>query len=155
MSAQQPKFKDEDSGGFDDFDFEEDVIGDSSNKFSDAEKHLREFQQEQEEGYKFEHPNAAKDKKGRGGFKVAIGGIPNKRNDDEDDNDDEEIIEEDIQTDRDEQNNIMRGVMGGGLTESGGQYGGGITVSQSLGVDPSVDSLALDEFDHIEKVQNY
>lgn len=43
----------------------------------------------------------------------------------------------------------MRGVMGGGLTESAGH---GITVSQSLGVDPSVDSLALDEYDHIEKV---
>ena len=39
--------------------------------------------------------------------------------------------------------------MGGGLTESAGH---GITVSQSLGVDPSVDSLALDEYDHIEKV---
>ena len=85
---------------------------------------------------------------------MAIGGINNKRNDDEDD-DEEEIIEEDIQTDRDEQNqqNLMRGVMGGGLTESGGNYGGGITVSQSLGVDPSVDSLALDEYDHIEKVE--
>ena len=40
----QPKFQQqEDSGGFDDFDFEEDHIGDSSNKYSDAEKHLREF----------------------------------------------------------------------------------------------------------------
>jgi hypothetical protein len=27
-----------------------------------------------------------------------------------------------------------------------------ITVSQSLGVDPSVDSLALDDYDHIEPV---
>ena len=99
----------------------------------------------------------AKDKnKGRGGFKVAIGGINNKRNDEEDDIEEEEMIEEDIQTDRDDQNqqNLMRGVMGVGLTESGGAYGGGITVSQSLGVDPSVDSLALDEYDHIEKVEN-
>ena len=127
-SAQPVRFKDEDSGGFDDFDFEEDVIGDSSNKFDDAEKHLRDFEQEQQTGYKFEHPASKGKKQGRAGFQVAIGGINNKREDDEDE---EEIIEEDIQTDRDEQNqqNLMRGVMGGGLTESGGNYGGGITVS--------------------------
>lgn len=28
----------------------------------------------------------------------------------------------------------------------------GITVSQSLGIDPSVDSLQLEEYDHIEEV---
>ena len=35
------------------------------------------------------------------------------------------------------------------ITESAG----GITVSQSLGVDPSVDSLALEDYDHIEPVE--
>lgn len=30
---------------------------------------------------------------------------------------------------------------------------GGITVSQSLGVDPSVDSLALEDYDYIEPVE--
>ena len=30
---------------------------------------------------------------------------------------------------------------------------GGVTVSQSLGVDPSVDSLALEDYDHIEPVE--
>lgn len=35
------------------------------------------------------------------------------------------------------------------MTESAG----GITVSQSLGVDPSVDSLALEDYDHIEPVE--
>jgi hypothetical protein len=30
---------------------------------------------------------------------------------------------------------------------------GGITVSQSLGVDPSVDSLALEDYDHVEPVE--
>lgn len=40
--------------------------------------------------------------------------------------------------------------MGDGLTHSAGGYG--ITVSQSLGIDPSVDSLALDEYDHIEDI---
>ena len=38
---------------------------------------------------------------------------------------------------------------GGRMAESGG----GITVSQSLGVDPSVDSLALDDYDHVEAVE--
>ena len=41
-AVQQNKFQDEDSGGFDDFDFDEDHIGDSSNKLDDAEKYLRE-----------------------------------------------------------------------------------------------------------------
>ena len=34
-----------------------------------------------------------------------------------------------------------------------GSSGGGIGVSQSLGVDPSVDSLALDDYDHVEPVE--
>ena len=41
-------------------------------------------------------------------------------------------------------------------TKSGniaGSQGYGITVSQSLGVDPSVDSLALEDYDHVEPVE--
>lgn len=38
--------------GFDDFDINEDVVGDSSNKFDDAEKHLQDFYKEENEGYK-------------------------------------------------------------------------------------------------------
>ena len=71
--------------------------------------------------------------------------------DDDDDDDDEDIIEEDIQTDRDD--NLLggnRAGIGNGLGESA--QGHAITVSQSLGVDPSVDSLAIEEFDHIEQV---
>lgn len=34
-----------------------------------------------------------------------------------------------------------------------GSAGYGITVSQSLGVDPSVDSLALEDYDHVEPVE--
>ncbi len=37
------KDEDEDDGGFNDFDINEDVVGDSSNKFDDAEKHLQDF----------------------------------------------------------------------------------------------------------------
>jgi hypothetical protein len=29
----------------------------------------------------------------------------------------------------------------------------GVTVSQSLGIDPSVDSLALEEYDHVEPIE--
>lgn len=34
-----------------------------------------------------------------------------------------------------------------------GGSGAGITVSQSLGVDPSVDSMALEDYDHVEPVE--
>lgn len=61
------------------------------------------------------------------------------RNDD-DDGISEEIIEEECNTDRD-QNHLM-------VPEPFA----GITVSQSLGVDPSVDSLAIDDYDHVEMV---
>jgi len=43
---------------------------------------------------------------------------------------------------------MMGGKPGGG--ESSSARGFGITVSQSLGIDKSVDSLALDDYDHIE-----
>lgn len=41
------------------------------------------------------------------------------------------------------------------MLESGGNNGGNfaVTVSQSLGIDKSVDSLALDEYDHVEYIE--
>ena len=143
---------DEDSNdGFDDFDLNEDAFGDSSNKFDDAEKHLKDFYQEEAEGFKIEankgsktKPNAAggKAKEKKGGFKVNIHGMNH------DDDFDDDIIEEDIQTDRDEQANLLNpGIAGQGPQ----QYG--ITVSGSLGIDPSVDSLAIEDFDYVEQVQ--
>lgn len=76
-----------------------------------------------------------------------------------DDFDDEEIIE-DIPADggHDDTDNLLGSANNYGerpphrstiITESAG----GITVSQSLGVDPSVDSLALEDYDHIEPVE--
>ena len=56
---------------------------------------------------------------------------------------DEDEIEEDIQTERDKEQ----------VVESSLGHQAGITVSQSLGIDPSVYSLALDEYDHIEVVE--
>lgn len=162
----KPMPVEEDSNGFGDFDFAEDHIGDSSNKLDDAEKRLQEFYKEESEGYRVQAPTskpagkptnptgkptdkkqtAAQTQKAKAGFNVRIDGMNTK--------DDEDEIEEEIQTDRDDYNQIMKNV-GAGLTESGGNYGtSGITVSQSLGVDPSVDSLALDEYDHIEYVMN-
>jgi hypothetical protein len=55
-------------------------------------------------------------------------------------------IEEDIPTDRE------KDLLGANLISAIEKSGAGITVSQSLGIDPSVDSLALDEYDHIEVV---
>ena len=43
---------DESNDGFDDFDINEDAFGDSSNKFDDAEKHLKDFYREESEGFK-------------------------------------------------------------------------------------------------------
>ena len=59
----------------------------------------------------------------------------------------EDDIEEDIQTDREGDQRPDA------LIESSQGHKAGITVSQSLGIDPSVDSLALDEYDHIEVVE--
>jgi len=57
-----------------------------------------------------------------------------------------EDIEEDIQSEHDHEQHTH-----GKDSESG--RGFGITVSQSLGIDKSVDSLALDEYDHIENIE--
>ena len=61
-------------------------------------------------------------------------------------------FEEDIEEDLPEDNHLLESNENHpkqGITESAG----GITVSQSLGVDPSVDSLALEDYDHIEPVE--
>ena len=52
-------------------------------------------------------------------------------------------IEEELPEDQDAQQSARQ-------VETSGQ---GITVSQSLGVDPSVDSLALEDYDHVEPVE--
>ena len=87
-------------------------------------------------------------------FKVDIAGQSNNTNSDDGSEIEDEIdeqIDEEINTDR-EGDTAHKGLLGDGLTNSAGGYG--ITVSQSLGIGPSVDSLALDEYDHIETVGN-
>lgn len=39
------------------------------------------------------------------------------------------------------------------MESGGGQFG--VTVSQSLGIDKSVDSLALDDYDHVEYIERF
>ena len=135
---------DESQDGFDDFDINEDVVGDSSNKFDDAEKHLQDFYKEENEGYKIGGQNDKAKNARKQGFKVNIQGV-NRKDSLNDDEFDEEIIEEDIQTDRDEQANLLN-------PGAQGQPQYGITVSQSLGIDPSVDSLAIEDYDYVEIV---
>ena len=99
---------DESNDGFDDFDINEDAFGDSSNKFDDAERHLKDFYKEENEGFKISSNKnkadaASKAKQAKkAGFKVNIQGMHNQEEDFDDD-----IIEEDIQTDRDEQANLV------------------------------------------------
>lgn len=57
-----------------------------------------------------------------------------------------EEIDEDLPPNDDD------GVSGDGVRPSRIGESHGITVSQSLGIDPSVDSLALEDYDHIESV---
>ena len=79
--------------------------------------------------------------------------------------DDFDEIDEDIKVDNeiDYTDNQISGSGNNNITANAGAGGvkttfisesmGGITVSQSLGVDPSVDSLALEDYDHIEPVE--
>ena len=92
-----------------------------------------EFDEEQDKGFKIKvnAPPAIKNK-------------PTAQNNKHDDDFIEDDIEEEIESQRDDPKNT--------LGESSGR-GFGITVSQSLGIDKSVDSLALDEYDHIEYVE--
>lgn len=84
-------------------------------------------------------------KKNRKAFGSKFG--QNNSNDFDNDNKDDDDIEEDIQTEREKESQYDNKI------ESSLGYQAGITVSQSLGIDPSVDSLALDEYDHIEVVE--
>lgn len=63
--------------------------------------------------------------------------------------DDFDEIEEDLPQSDVEQEAADDAVKSGNVAGSGH----GITASQSLGVDPSVDSLALEDYDHVEPVE--
>ena len=120
-------------------------------KYSNAEKYLDELDQEEKEGFRLEVKGPSQNQiKNKGGNnqnnkkKVLFGNKFGNNKGGRDEYDDE--IEEDIQTERDQEkdNKIIESSLG---------HQAGITVSQSLGIDPSVDDLALDEYDHIEVVE--
>ena len=67
-----------------------------------------------------------------------------------DDDFDDDDIEEDLPAD---QNDPLDDADLNARSANVGGSGAGITVSQSLGVDPSVDSLALEDYDHVEPVE--
>ena len=156
MPGRQPPQKDAFGfSGFDD-DFgendqeEEDQYRDEGNnmsKYSNAEKYLDELDQEEKDGFRLEVKGPQGKSKGgnqNNKKKVLFGNKFGNNKGGRDEYDDE--IEEDIQTERDQEkdNKIIESSLG---------HQAGITVSQSLGIDPSVDDLALDEYDHIEVVE--
>ena len=103
-----------------------------------ANKMVEEVQREEKSGYKAEIPTIKQEPKKND--------IIDTYGDDFDDDD----IEEDLPEDNhllDSNDNYQQ------QNQGIGESAGGITVSQSLGVDPSVDSLALDDYDHIEPVE--
>lgn len=76
-AANADPVEDESNDGFDDFDINEDHFGDSSNKFDDAERHLKDFYKEESEGFKIssgkkDAASKANQAKKAAGFKVNI-----------------------------------------------------------------------------------
>ena len=142
---------DYDFGGFDDFgDGDSEQNKNEQSKYSNAEKYLDDFDNEQKEGFKVEVQRQKPGKqqqtssgKKKSKFNKNVNHMGNV-------DDVDEIIEEEIHSDRDKDllgANLMNNI------EGSHGHTAGITVSQSLGIDPSVDSLALDEYDHIEVVE--
>ena len=80
----------------------------------------------------------------QGGLNSAISKEELENYDDDFDDD----IEEDLPADQNDYDDLNAR----SATNIAGS-GQGITVSQSLGVDPSVDSLALEDYDHVEPVE--
>ncbi len=104
-----------------------------------ATRILEEQKREEKQGYRAEIPSFNDKSKG-------------KKEDDIIDtygDDFEEEIEEDLPDD----NNLLESNDNVNPHKNVTESLGGITVSQSLGVDPSVDSLALEDYDHIEPVE--
>ena len=67
--------------------------------------------------------------------------------------DDFDDIEEDLPDDANEEVHIDDETGARNHPAAASGSGHGITVSQSLGVDPSVDSLALEDYDYTEPVE--
>ena len=101
------------------------------------------FEEEQNKGFKV-NVTSTQGKQGKGNQFDQYKNQNNQKNDYEED------IEEDIQSDQD--NNHLTAKQQA-TEQSDSARGFGITVSQSLGIDKSVDSVAIDEYDHIESIE--
>ena len=110
--------------------------------------------QEETTGYGLDKPKT--DFFAKAAEKKPIQKTPSKGSDSgglEDNYDDDEFDKDDIEEDINEEEpdvEVEEDPKKGAVTGSGNY---GITVSQSLGVDPSVDSLALEDYDHVEAVE--
>ena len=106
--------------------------GNKFNNANKAQKLLKDHEDEENKGFKMKGPHGRK---------------PHYEAYKEDDDD----IEEEIHSDDNDRHGGNKAGSGGG--ESSSARGFGITVSQSLGIDKSVDSMAIDEYDHIEDIE--
>ena len=117
-----------------------------------AQNLLEELQREEKSGFKIDGKNDGKksDKDVHKGFDLESKSR-DKKSAEEDayDEDFDDEIEEDLPEGNNEDAFDQEGARSTYIANSGQ----GITVSQSLGVDPSVDSLALEDYDYIEPVE--
>ena len=123
---------------------------------------LAELEEEDKQGYNlrdshdddFDMGLDDNSKKNKGGFNDLKGGISKEEpsNDIGDNYDDD--FDDEIEEDLPEQNDVVDDTdLNARSANNVAGSGQGITVSQSLGVDPSVDSLALEDYDHVEPVE--
>ena len=97
--------------------------------------------------------SSMKGKAGGLGGMINLNGGNSKESDNIGDNYDDDF-DDDIEEDLPEQNDpLMDDADLNARSANVAGSGQGITVSQSLGVDPSVDSLALEDYDHVEPVE--
>ena len=97
---------DYDFGGFDDFGEDDSQNKNEESRYSNAEKYLDDFENEEKEGFKVEVNRPRKKTAPVSSGKKNLG-KKNKFGKGYQDNNDEEIIEEDIVTDREKENNYL------------------------------------------------
>jgi len=115
---------------------------------------LEEMSREEKGGFSLGDGKKSND--GKSGRESGLTGKSNERKSADDDIEayDDDEFDDDIEEDLpDGQDDHLNDHDAGARSTNIGNSGQGITVSQSLGVDPSVDSLALEEYDHIEPVE--
>lgn len=107
---------------------------------------LDEQSREEKSGFKAEISDTKKDKLRDSKLSDKKGGKSGRKSEEDNYEDEFEEIDEDLPDNEPEMEYNM------GLGENNGEMYG-ITVSQSLGIDPSVDSLALEDYDHVEPIE--